>query len=246
MTDTALPARVAPAEDADLIEGIHNYCDRRCARCRFAERCLTYLESRRGLEAAAGDPTASVATVVGRTLYRALEMMRSLGSQPGVDLALTPEELNAATREHERHVAAATNDPLVLLARDYALAAWPIVRVLRRIVASRGDAAVMDAVETIEALCGTVASKTFRAVSSASTRESREDVLQNDANGSAKIARLLIDESRRAWRVLMESGRATANGVPAQLVGRLDQLDAGLAARFPSAMQFIRPGFDTE
>jgi hypothetical protein len=42
----------------------------------------------------------------------------------------------------------------------------------------------------------------------------------------------------------MEVGRAAADGVPAALVRMLDELDAILAARFPRAMEFVRPGFD--
>ena len=60
--------------------------------------------------------------------------------------------------------------------------------------------------------------------------------VQSDANGSAKVARLLVADSRAAWRVLMEVGRAAADGVPAALVRLLDELDAGLAARFPRAI----------
>ena len=44
----------------------------------------------------------------------------------------------------------------------------------------------------------------------------------------------------------MEVGRASADGVPAQLVRMLDEVDAGLAGRFPQAMAFVRPGFDDE
>ena len=70
--------------------------------------------------------------------------------------------------------------------------------------------------------------------------------LESDANGSAKIARLIIGDSRRAWRVLMELGRAAADGVPMGLLRVLDEIDSGLAQRFPRAMAFVRPGFDTE
>jgi hypothetical protein len=70
--------------------------------------------------------------------------------------------------------------------------------------------------------------------------------VQCDANGSAKVARLCIAESRACWRVLMEHGRAAANGVPAKLVKRLSDLDAAIAGRFPEAMQFQRPGFDLQ
>jgi hypothetical protein len=46
--------------------------------------------------------------------------------------------------------------------------------------------------------------------------------------------------------VLLDRGQATADGVPARLVALLEEIDGGLAARFPRAMAFIRPGFDTE
>jgi len=51
---------------------------------------------------------------------------------------------------------------------------------------------------------------------------------QSDANGSAKVALLLIEESRQAWRVLMEPGRAAANGVPARLIATLDAMESEL------------------
>jgi hypothetical protein len=42
----------------------------------------------------------------------------------------------------------------------------------------------------------------------------------------------------------METGKATANGVPAQAVRMLDELDVSVRERFPRAMEFVRPGFD--
>ena len=60
-----------------------------------------------------------------------------------------------------------------------------------------------------------------------------------------KVALLLIEESRQAWRVLMQPGRAVADGLPARFVSMLDALEAGLMQRFPRAFEFIRPGFDT-
>jgi hypothetical protein len=69
-------------------------------------------------------------------------------------------------------------------------------------------------------------------------------MVQTDFNGSAKIALIGIGESRRAWSVLMEEGRATADGVPAQAVRMLEALDAEVRERFPRVMEFVRPGFD--
>ena len=59
-----------------------------------------------------------------------------------------------------------------------------------------------------------------------------------------KIALIGIGESRRAWAVLMEAGRATADGVPARAVRMLEELDAAVLERFPRVMEFVRPGFD--
>jgi hypothetical protein len=118
--------------------------------------------------------------------------------------------------------------------------------VLQPIVAAREDRAAIDAVDTIAWFSFTISAKVFRAISGSNEPDFDPEDRQSDPNGSAKIARLFIDESRRAWRVLMQAGRAPANGVPAQLVALLDHLDAGLAARFPQAMAFTRPGFDEE
>jgi hypothetical protein len=57
-------------------------------------------------------------------------------------------------------------------------------------------------------MCVTIASKVFRAVSSALDLDFDPADVQSDANGSAKVALLLIAESRQAWQVLMQPGRA--------------------------------------
>jgi hypothetical protein len=115
---------------------------------------------------------------------------------------------------------------------------WPIV-------VATGDARSIEAVEVIEALCLRIASKTHRAITGALDPDFDPADVQSDANGSAKLVRLLVAESSAAWKVLMEAGRARANGVPAKLVRMLEDLDVGIDVRFPDAMSFIRPGFDT-
>jgi hypothetical protein len=74
--------------------------------------------------------------------------------------------------------------------------------------------------------------------------EDDEDGFSMDANGTAKLVRLLIRESREAWQVLMQPGHAIGDGVPARMIARLDALDEAVAARFPDAMAFVRPGLD--
>jgi hypothetical protein len=244
---------IARAGNPNLIPAIYNYCDRRCDRCPFSARCFNYLEMRRERSAREHEPS-SVGSAVARSLERSLDMLHILGRRLGIDLSAAHDAargdasgaLIGKASDDRDHTDQAATDPLVLRARDYTTTTWPILRALRPVVEIRGDAAVLESIDTLDDLCSSVSAKVYRAVWNTTELDFDAAELQSDANGSAKIARLVIDESRRAWRVLMEVGRATADGVPATLVKMLDELDAGVAARFPRAMEFVRPGFDTE
>jgi len=230
---------VARARDPKLIAGIYNYCDGRCPRCAFTQRCLTYLDAQELKAAGDGDPP--LANTIGASLQRTLEMLAEVARREGLDTESTAEEAAASAEEDfERH----RQDPLALRAREYGHLAWRIGRALGPIVAAREDAPLIDAVETIEWFSSMISSKLYRAIcGQAEGWEGREEA-QTDFNGSAKIALIAIAESRAAWSVLMEAGRATADGVPAHAVRTLDELEASVRERFPRAMEFIRPGFD--
>jgi hypothetical protein len=229
-----------------LIDGIHNYCDRCCWRCPFADRCacssLTIPEVTRQPR----DPTRAVAATVVGTLSQAMTTVRQVAMDLGIDIHASPTTVAEVARVIEAKMDRARRDPLVKRAEEYTKQAWPIARALRPVLAGRGDHAMLDAVERIEEIAGTIASKVYRAVSNTLEPDFDAAAVQSDANGSGKIARLLIDDSRRAWRVLTEAGRASADGVPARLIILLDDLEHALAARFPRALEFVRPGFDTE
>lgn len=122
--------------------------------------------------------------------------------------------------------------------------AWRIGRAVAPLVATRGDERLIDAVATIEWFSTMIGAKVYRAVCGQAEGWEGRDEAQTDFNGSAKIALIAIGESARAWAVLMESGRATADGVPAQAVAQLAALETAIRERFPRVMEFVRPGFD--
>jgi hypothetical protein len=68
--------------------------------------------------------------------------------------------------------------------------------------------------------------------------------VQSDANGCAKLLRLLIAESHDAWNVL--SGDEQTAELEAEMLGRLCNLEDLVQQHFPRAMAFVRPGFDEE
>ena len=233
---------VARAQNPRLIAGIYNYCDGRCPRCPFSDRCLTYLDNE-ALKTAGDDEDASLADAIGASLQRTIEMLAEVARREGIDLGELARGTEAADvqADFERH----QHDPLVARAHEYGHLAWRIAKGIEPIVAARADPTVVEAVETIEWFSSLIGSKLYRAVSGLAEGWETADEAQTDFNGSAKVALIGIDASRRGWRVLMDAGKATADGVPAQAVKMLDELDAGVRDRFPKAMAFVRPGFDS-
>lgn len=231
---------VTRARDPRLIPGIYNYCDGRCPRCPFTERCLMYLDNQE-LQTTGGDDR-SMADTVGDSLQRTLEMLAEVARREGMDRHALAEDAkeSAAHEDLERH----RQDPLAVRAREYGHLAWRIGRAIAPIAVARDDTPLVDAVETIEWFSSMISAKLYRAICGQAEGWEGPDEVQTDFNGSAKIALVGIGESRRAWAVLMEAGRATANGVPAQAVRILEELDAAVRDRFPRATAFVRPGFD--
>ena len=231
---------VARARNPRLIPGIYNYCDGRCPRCPFTQRCLTYLDNEE-LKDSSGDDR-SLADTVGESLQRTLEMLAEVARREGVDLKPVDGDAteSAADADLERH----RRDPLAVRAREYGHLAWRIGRAIAPIAAARDDDPLVEAVETIEWFSSLISSKLYRAICGQAERWEGAEEAQTDFNGSAKIALIGIGESRRAWGVLMEAGRASADGVPAQAVRILEELGAAVRERFPRVMEFVRPGFD--
>ncbi len=109
---------------------------------------------------------------------------------------MTREEWERVDEEIEARRAQVSADRLVIAARYYTMTAWRVTRALRPIAEERGDPSVIAAVETIAALAGPIASKTYRAVSGAADedfdrfdlRGRRQRIRQGLASGRGRIA----------------------------------------------------------
>ena len=141
---------------------------------------------------------------------------------------------------------AAERDSLVLRGKEYAQGAMRVLQALRPRALRLDDRMALDALDRLEETCLTIASKIHRATCNWNPEADPSQPPQDDANGSAKVALLLIAESQAAWRVLGAPGRSFGNGAPARFAVVLEALEAGVLDRFPQAPSFARPGFDTE
>src|SRR5580765_2035802 len=147
---------VARARDPRLIPGIYNYCDGRCARCPFTQRCLTFLDAE---EATAAGDGRSPEDAIADSLQRTLEMLAEAARRDGVDLDAAADEAQADA-DLERH----RQDPLAVRARDYGRLAWRIGRAIAPLAAARADAPLVEAVETIDWFSSMISAKIYRAI----------------------------------------------------------------------------------
>ena len=228
------------------IEGIFNYCTRRCESCAFTENCTLYQSER---EYEQSHPAANSADTVHDSFAETFRLLEEWCKREGIDFsgicrdASTDESRAAAERADE----AIRADPLQTLATGYTHATLSVVDAMAAARARCQWSAEVDAaLDTIAWHSGMVSAKVHRALHGLAERGQygQEDPVQNDWNGSAKLARIIVDESRRAWRVMLCAGEAPDRSPLLDLVALLDRIDQGLAERFPRAMEFVRPGFD--
>lgn len=237
--------------DPTFTFGLHYFCDHRCWRCPLSDRCAVYARWKTAIRqhaAVFSGPGGRVASVLAVSLDVTMEEAMVMAGEAAQQMPAAGQPAPGPSRKMRRcepSLGHAQRDPLVIRGGEYAQRSWPVLQALRPILSARGDFEATDAAERLEETCATVASKIFRAVSSALDPDADPADTQSDANGSAKVALLLIEESRQAWRVLMQPGRALADGAPAGFVARLDALETELLQRFPRAFEFVRPGFDT-
>jgi hypothetical protein len=245
--DRGIESLVKRAQHPRLIPGIYNYCHRWCERCPFTDRCLTF---ENGREYETAHPEAGVFEHVHDSFQQAFALLEAWCEREGIDFDKIRSDANsdAVTAELRRADAAVNSDPLQKLATAYTRASVEVVKSLEKASPFHAwDPAVRDSIDTIAWYSGMVSAKIHRALHGRLDREGdgiEWDEVQNDWNGSAKVARLAIAESRLAWEALLTAGDVAQDSPLRKVLDLLDRVDSGTAERFPQAMEFIRPGFD--
>ena len=232
-----------------LVPGVYNYCDAWCERCVFQLRCAVFRD--RVLMDAGLDLQKDLAPLEpARSSERAGVNRTTSGSGEltGEARVLDEADVNAASdfalweaRHRSREV-----DPLFVQARQYADLTRALMETLRPEVDAIGDPVLRAALDVIHWHMYAIPVKVRRALGGLldPLMEDEDDPVQSDYNGTTKLVRLMIVESRIAWDAILHSIGPTHPRRLAGMVDRLAALDAGLAARFPRAMEFVRPGFD--
>jgi hypothetical protein len=238
MSHTGNPMR------GDYIDFISAYCDRWCERCAFTERCSAYAVHA-AMAMCDGDFAAAVDLAVGAPPED--ESARERREQRYRELAEVEPSVEESARWHregrEREERLEC-EPILIAAEVVCDAAH---RWLEAPPFATSDAApeVAEGLEIAHWDCWFIRPKLYRALDgryeSAVEALLDDDPIQNDWNGSAKVALISIDRSVRAWQAIA----AAARDVAAQLIAdRLTDLRSQVESAFPDARKFRRPGFD--
>ena len=234
------------AGDPRFISGIYNYCDSWCERCNFTSRCLTYEqlpESSKSDDPAAHDlNNAKFWEELKEIFSETRRMIEEFAAERGLDL--NSVEAEAAIEEHRERRRSAREKKLTKTAERYIQMAREWLKGedddLRE--AARFDEALQDALEVIRWYLFMPAVKIARGFMR-NEFGVEEDPVQNDSNGSAKVALIAIDRSIAAWGRLSLLLPEKAGGIM-PILSHLEAVRRHTEQTFPHARDFIRPGFD--
>ena len=135
--------------------------------------------------------------------------------------------------------------PLATLTRVYSLSSFEWLRDRAETLRTTADTVIVEALEIVAYDSAFIGAKVHRALDGRDRFEHDEafddDAVQNDWNGSAKVALISVERSENAWQTI---AAASADPVVAMLADQLADLRELIIEAFPHARLFVRPGFD--
>ncbi len=234
------------AGDPRFISGIYNYCDRWCERCNFTSRCLTYErlpESSKSDDPAAHDLNNAKFWEELRGIFEETrEMIEEFAAEQGIDLRSA--EAETAVEEHHERRKSAREKKLTKMAERYAFTTleWLNREENDLEEAAQFDEALQDTLEIIRWYQFMPAVKIARGFMQTDLGI-EVDPIQNDSNGSVKVALITMDRSIAAWvRLQSLLPEKAASILP--ILAHLETMRRHTERVFPNARDFVRPGFD--
>ena len=224
---------LAIARDPRIIPGVHHYCDEWCDYCPVTSRCLAFrcmAEFRRQHGRPHADPPFA-------SMEEAITFTRELAVIDG-----TPtDELDALVANPPGQSGVETSDPLASVAWEYAVRASLILMATGHEMGNTKPRPSGPEPEHVVLWYHVrIYMRVFRALVSREKHRGSTDRME-DAIGSAKLALVSVERSRRA----LQSLRSAANEVEIKgLIALLDAVEHGVDERFPNARSFLRVGLD--
>jgi hypothetical protein len=212
-------------DNKDYIEGIYNYCDRWCERCKYTDRCYNFqMQVEAGIDPLDDNiPDEKVWEYVSQSFAKAMDMIKQFAAEEGIDLDTLPEVEEPPPSEKATQFKAAikpTYDAYLKLARAYfeenqpyfALKADEFVRDVELGIADeqatiRKWREVLDKGDIIKQYMFFMGAKIDRAISGIDDMHDDmwESPEQSDANRTARILMTVIERSIASWEVTLSA-----------------------------------------
>jgi hypothetical protein len=236
-------------QDDGFIPSIHNYCDAWCEKCAFTLKCSVF-SLKPELDETQDDG--------GKTISERFQEIEDLlvnsffpenEENSGADIVFGQEEAEGQEdliRERRKM----KQNPLAKSTLAYAekanLLLQAIIKTCSREytkwVGSEDAARIFDAFQTVCWYHILIYPKVLRALSGYYEID-KDEFIEEDMNGSAKVTLIAIDRSIEAFNVLQDLLEVNETEMVG-CVGQLIDLGNDLEKYFPDARKFRRPGFD--
>lgn len=231
-----------PGQTGRFIPSIYNYCDGWCERCPFKKRCFYYhheIGNIKHHELTKEEFLDSMRCILEKTRYF---INKEIGKR-GIELKnLDDDSYKQIQEEIKEH-------PLVKDGQKYSLivSQWIydnrdyIKQKMDRRNIKQSEQQLFNDVQVIHWDHTMIPAKISRAIHGLIDKE--DSFAVEDANGSAKVALILVERSLEAW----ENLQAAFHEKEVEIFGitnQLSKLRNEILEDFPNAPEFHRPGFD--
>jgi hypothetical protein len=232
---------------SQYIEFISAYCDRWCERCAFTDRCSAYAVEM-AMSMCEGDIEAAIELAVGSPppLNETQRKEREATLNGVVNCEPTRQEMAEFARQRQEQRERIDELSLTTVSEVTSLLVHRWLMDHREATGRNAEPVLADALAVASWDSHFIHVTLHRAMRGRDdTQHDREfgddDPIQNDWNGSAKVALISIDRSIEAWDVI---ARATKDADAAHIAQELGRLRHEVEQGFPNARKFVRPGFD--
>ncbi|NJN33407.1 MAG: hypothetical protein HC817_03285 [Saprospiraceae bacterium] len=233
-----------------VIPFIYQYCDRWCERCAFTDRCDVALEEKRLTNGQKDLSSAAYLVHVVNDFQNIMDLI--IQNTPQMSLEDADEKQSAQTvpskliNSEEKAKIEAQIEQLTHFIRVYSAQVKHWIQVNDALLTrdKAQNLALADALSVIEWYSFSMTSKVHRVTSLFFDPLSiPTDPIQNDRNGTAKLALVFVEKSLGAWESVRTIFPEMTDGL-IDIFLTLTHIKRDVQMLFPDAHKFKRPGFD--
>lgn len=237
--------------DKDIISGIHNYCDRWCEKCTHTKHCSVFKMEQMDQEEWSKEDTDLNNQKFWDQLSLTFEATLDMITEEAERLGINIDEIAEQAKAEQAEKVEPQKTEVEILSYDYGTKFYKWMKDHKEFFEEKSQTMlsisdektipITEALDVVNWYSIFISAKVQRAFHDPIIEF--DDLIQNDNNGSAKIALIGIERSIEALSLLYKELQEKEDEILDFLV-MLAKMKKLMEAQFPDAYKFIRPGFD--